>query len=113
MYKRKRMGTAVGVCICAALMFGTATAFAAGQAETCLLYTSVAGDMGGALGPSMVGYFSQQAGDNLQTGLLMGCIFPLIMLAALIAMRKMARKDKYCGCANAISPQVSYTKQSL
>lgn len=34
MYKRKRMGTAVGVCICAALMFGTATAFAAGQAET-------------------------------------------------------------------------------
>mgnify|MGYP000255464886 CR=1 FL=1 len=26
MYKRKRMGTAVGVCICAALMFGTATA---------------------------------------------------------------------------------------
>ena len=68
---------------------------------------AVAGDMGGALGPSMVGYFSQQAGDNLQTGLLMGCIFPLIMLAALIAMRKMARKDKYCGCANAISPQVS------
>lgn len=53
---------------------------------------AVAGDMGGAFGPSMVGYFSQQAGDNLQVGLLTGCIFPLIMLAALIAMRKMARK---------------------
>ena len=26
---------------------------------------AVAGDMGGAFGPSMVGYFSQQAGDNL------------------------------------------------
>ncbi|MBU5434075.1 sugar MFS transporter [Pseudoflavonifractor sp. MSJ-37] len=56
---------------------------------------AVAGDMGGALGPSMVGYFSQQAGDDLQAGLLIGCIFPLIMLVALIAMRKMARRDRY------------------
>lgn len=55
---------------------------------------AVAGDMGGALGPSVVGYFSQQAGDNLRAGLLMGCIFPLIMLAALIMMRKMAGKDR-------------------
>ena len=54
---------------------------------------AVAGDMGGAFGPSMVGYFSQQAGDNLQVGLLTGCAFPLIMLAALIAMRKMAKND--------------------
>lgn len=53
---------------------------------------AVAGDMGGALGPGMVGYFSQKTGDNLRTGLLMGCIFPLIMLADLIAMRKMAGK---------------------
>ena len=30
----------------------------------------------------------------------MGCIFPLIMLAALIAMRKNGKKrNKYCGCA--------------
>lgn len=28
-------------------------------------------------------------GDNLQAGLLTGCIFPLIMLATLIAMKKM------------------------
>ena len=34
MYKRKRMGAALGVCICAAWMFGTVTAFAAGQART-------------------------------------------------------------------------------
>ena len=59
---------------------------------------AIAGDMGGAFGPSMVGYFSQQAGDNLQAGLLMGCIFPFIMLVTLIVMRKMERKDKYCGC---------------
>ena len=59
---------------------------------------AIAGDMGGAFGPSMVGYFSQQAGDNLQAGLLMGCIFPFIMLVTLIVMRKMEKKDKYCGC---------------
>lgn len=34
------------------------------------------------------GIFSQHAGDNLQAGLLTGCIFPLIMLATLIAMKK-------------------------
>ena len=36
MYKRKMMRAAAGVCICTALMFGTVTAFAAGQAETVL-----------------------------------------------------------------------------
>lgn len=53
---------------------------------------AMAGDMGGAFGPSVVGYFSQHAGDNLQAGLLTGCIFPLIMLATLIAMKKMTPK---------------------
>ena len=33
MYKRKMLRAAVGVCICTAWIFGTATAFAAGQAE--------------------------------------------------------------------------------
>ena len=36
MYKRKMLRAAVGVCICTAWIFGTATAFAAGQAETVL-----------------------------------------------------------------------------
>lgn len=34
MYKRRMMQAAAGVCICAALMLGTVTAFAAGRAET-------------------------------------------------------------------------------
>ena len=68
---------------------------------------AVAGDMGGAFGPSMVGYFSQQAGDNLQVGLLTGCIFPLIMLAALIVMRKMAKNEEYCDYAKATTSSQS------
>ena len=65
--------------------------FAASSAACTALFAllAMAGDMGGAFGPSVVGYFSQHAGDNLQAGLLTGCIFPLIMLATLIAMKKM------------------------
>ena len=51
---------------------------------------AVAGDLGGAFGPSMVGHFSQQAGDNLRVGLLTGCIFPLVMIVALVIMKRMA-----------------------
>lgn len=53
---------------------------------------AVAGDMGGAFGPSVVGFFSQQAGDNLHIGLLTGCAFPLVLLVALLIMRRMATK---------------------
>ena len=50
---------------------------------------AMAGDMGGALGPSLVGFCSQQAGDNLQAGLLTGCVFPLVLLASILIMRRM------------------------
>lgn len=44
---------------------------------------AMAGDLGGALGPSLVGTVTQQAGDHLQTGVLAGSIFPLIMVIVL------------------------------
>ena len=50
---------------------------------------AMAGDMGGAFGPSLVGLCSQQAGDNLQFGLLIGCVFPLVLLASVLIMRRM------------------------
>ena len=50
---------------------------------------AMAGDMGGAFGPSLVGLCSQQAGDNLQVGLLIGCAFPLVLLASVLIMRRM------------------------
>ena len=55
---------------------------------------AVAGDMGGAFGPGVVGFFSQQAGNNLQAGLLTGCVFPLIMLAALVVMKRLSQHAK-------------------
>ena len=49
---------------------------------------AMAGDLGGAFGPSLVGAVTQQAGDNLQNGMLVGGLFPLILIAALILLKK-------------------------
>ena len=48
---------------------------------------AMSGDIGGAVGPSIVGTVTQHSGDNLQTGLLAGSIFPLLLVLALILLR--------------------------
>lgn len=53
---------------------------------------AMAGDLGGALGPSAVGYVTQAAGDNLRAGLQLGCIFPVGLIIGLLLMRRMTRK---------------------
>ena len=47
---------------------------------------AMAGDLGGSVGPSLVGFVTQQAGDNLQAGMLAGIIFPLVLVISLILM---------------------------
>ena len=54
---------------------------------------AMAGDLGGAFGPSAVGFVSQRAGDNLQIGLLSGCVFPLVLLISLFIIRKKTRAE--------------------
>ena len=55
---------------------------------------AMAGDLGGAFGPSLVGTVTQQAGDSLQTGMLAGSVFPLVLVIALILFtRQAAKKD--------------------
>ena len=55
---------------------------------------AMAGDLGGAFGPSLVGSVTQQAGDDLRSGLLAGSVFPLVMIAALILLAVKTRKEK-------------------
>ena len=55
---------------------------------------AMAGDLGGAFGPSLVGTVTQQAGDNLQSGMLVGSIFPLVMIAALILLSSKAKRQQ-------------------
>ena len=51
---------------------------------------AMAGDLGGAFGPSLVGTVTQQAGDNLQSGMLVGSIFPLVLIVVLILLSRKA-----------------------
>lgn len=53
---------------------------------------AMAGDLGGALGPSLVGYVTQLNGDNLRAGLSVGCIFPIGLMIGLIIMRRYSGK---------------------
>ncbi|MFT3982906.1 MAG: MFS transporter [Lachnospiraceae bacterium] len=58
---------------------------AGGTAMFALL--AMAGDLGGAFGPSLVGNITQNANDNLQVGMLAGCVFPMILICSLIIMK--------------------------
>lgn len=50
---------------------------------------AMAGDLGGSVGPYLVGIVTQNAGDNLKAGLLAGSIFPLVLiLSACLLKRK-------------------------
>jgi len=53
----------------------------------------MAGDLGGAFGPSLVGTVTQQAGDNLQSGMLVGSAFPIILIFALILLTRKVKKE--------------------
>ena len=54
---------------------------------------AMAGDLGGALGPSLVGNLTQNAGNDLRIGMRAGIAFPLILILALLAMGKLQKKQ--------------------
>ena len=54
---------------------------------------AMAGDLGGAFGPGIVGFATQQAGDDLRAGMRLGCIFPILLVVGLIVMKRMAQKS--------------------
>ena len=54
---------------------------------------AMAGDLGGTFGPGIVGNVTQQAGDNIQKGLLVGCIFPIVLVISIIIIS--VNKEKH------------------
>ena len=59
---------------------------------------AMAGDLGGAFGPSLVGTVTQQAGDSLQSGMLVGSVFPLVMVLSLFMLnRRYSGREKGTG----------------
>ena len=58
-------------------------------------FLALAGDLGAAVGPAMVGRIADAAGGNLKTGLLFATVFPAIMILGLIILiKKMADHHK-------------------
>ena len=55
---------------------------------------ALAGDLGGAVGPAIVGNASQAMGESIQSGLLAGICFPLVLvMSVLVLKRKGGRKS--------------------
>lgn len=52
---------------------------------------AMAGDLGGAFGPSLVGNITQRAGNDLQAGMLTGSIFPLVLILTLLAIKALGK----------------------
>ena len=51
-------------------------------------FLALAGDLGATAGPALVGSLSEQAGGDLKTGLLAATVFPVILVAGLLTLRK-------------------------
>jgi len=50
-------------------------------------FLALAGDLGAAVSPTMVGSISEMAGGNLKTGLLVATIFPIILVCGLLILK--------------------------
>ena len=59
---------------------------AGGTAMFALL--AMAGDLGGAFGPWLVGIATQMRNDDLKAGMLTACIFPIVLIVSIIGIKK-------------------------
>ena len=85
-------GFSVGIMWPGTISISAQTLTSGGTAMFALL--ALGGDLGGSIGPSLVGAVSQAAGDDLKAGLLAGIVFPLVLLAGLIALGRRRTSDR-------------------
>ena len=56
-------------------------------------FLALGGDLGGSIGPSIVGIFSNLAGGNLKVGLLVATFFPIVLILGLFILKKYVNKS--------------------
>lgn len=66
---------------------------AGGTAMFALL--AMAGDLGGSIGPGIVGRVTQYAGNNIRAGMSVGLVFPIILLVMLFILVKENSRRKF------------------
>lgn len=49
---------------------------------------AMAGDLGGSVGPGIVGLVTQTANDNLKIGVLAGCVFPAVLVLSVFLLKR-------------------------
>ena len=57
-------------------------------------FLALAGDLGGSIGPSIVGIISNLAGGNLKIGLLTATFFPIVLILCLFILKKYVNKSE-------------------
>lgn len=85
-------GFSVGIMWPGTISISSKTIPVGGTAMFALL--AMAGDLGGSIGPGIVGIVTQNAGDNLRRGLLAGCVFPIVLVIAIVILRVMHAGQK-------------------
>jgi len=55
---------------------------------------ALAGDLGGSIGPSLVGSVSSMADGNLKMGLQVATVFPVLLIAGLVVLKKWVKTTK-------------------
>ena len=58
-------------------------------------FLALAGDLGAAVGPTMVGGIADAVGGNLKTGLLFAALFPIVMILGLVPLVKKSGKNNF------------------
>ena len=54
---------------------------------------AMAGDLGGAFGPWLVGFTSQIRNDDLKAGMLVACVFPIVLIVSIIGIKAKTKKQ--------------------
>lgn len=55
---------------------------------------ALAGDVGCSVGPTYVGTITSMADGNMKQGILLACVFPILLLAGLMAVRKVVENKE-------------------
>ena len=78
-------GLAVGIMWPGSISLTSARIPGGGTALFALL--ALAGDMGGTLGPSLVGLCTKSSENDIQSGILAASVFPVILVVSLLCIR--------------------------
>lgn len=73
--------------------FSVAASTIKGGGTAMFAFLALAGDVGCASGPGVVGFISGMFNDDLRKGILAAIVFPVIMIAGLILFKKFSRKQ--------------------